>query len=340
MNTGLILQRASQFLPHPGHPETRVEPIERGGSDRSFFRVQGPASATRPGSIIVVRYGSERAENQHYVGIARFLADIGVRVPQIFFHDEEARLIGMEDLGERDLWSFRDEPWERLCALYQHTLDQAALLHSRAHRALNTASGPCLQKEFDAALYLWEQDYFFENCLGRQLGIDVACFDRAPLHSIAERLAALPRVLVHRDFQSQNVMISEGTAFLIDFQGLRPGLPHYDVASLVFDPYVALPPARRRELVEYYQSAAQAAQVPLAGDFSETLALCAMQRLMQALGAYGFLGIVKGRAQFLGHTPAALRLLREVAAAVPDLGGLPRLLDHPAILAMLEKMED
>jgi hypothetical protein len=337
MNTGLILQRASQFLPYPGHPDTRIEPIERGGSDRSFWRVQGPASATRPGSLIVVRYGSEKAENLHYVGIARFLADIGVRVPQIFFHDEEAHLLGMEDLGERDLWSFRNEPWEQLRGLYQRTLDQAAMLHSRAHRAIETASGPVFQKEFDTALYLWEQDYFFENCLARQLGIDASGFDRAPLAEIAARLAALPRTLVHRDFQSQNVMISAGNAFLIDFQGMRPGLPHYDVASLLFDPYVALPSGRRAELLEYYHTAAKSAEVPFAGDFHETFALCAMQRLMQALGAYGFLGIVKGRTFFLNHTPPALRLLREVVASIPEMAGFQRLLDHPAVLEAAKK---
>jgi aminoglycoside/choline kinase family phosphotransferase len=333
MNTDLILRHTAEFFPRSG---TSIESIERGGSDRSFFRVHAPAGTAAPRSLIVVRYGDERAENRHYVEIARFLADIGVQVPRIYFHDEEARLIGVEDLGERDLWSFREEPWERLRTLYHRALDQAALLHSRAHAAL-PVSGLTLEKEFDAALYLWEQDYFFENCLGRHLGIDVNGFDRSSLRAVATKLAALPRTLVHRDFQSQNIMIRDGEAYLIDFQGLRPGLPHYDVASLVCDPYVALPAELRRELVEYYHSAAKTAHVPLDEDFRGTLALCAMQRLMQALGAYGFLGIVKGRTHFLSHTPPALRLLREVAASIPGMDGLSLLLEHPAILAEAEK---
>jgi hypothetical protein len=46
----------------------------------------------------------------------------------------------------------------------------------------------------------------------------------------------------------------------------------------------------------------------------ETLGLCAMQRLMQALGAYGFLGLVQGNRQFLAHVPTALDSLCKVVA--------------------------
>jgi hypothetical protein len=41
-----------------------------------------------------------------------------------------------------------------------------------------------------------------------------------------------------------------------------------------------------------------------------------MQRLMQALGAYGFLGLVKGSRHFLAHVPAALRSLRNLIADI------------------------
>ena len=44
-----------------------------------------------------------------------------------------------------------------------------------------------------------------------------------------------------------------------------------------------------------------------------------MQRLMQALGAYGFLGLVRERKAFLDHIPAALHSLRQVLARIPEL---------------------
>src|SRR5919109_1953587 len=109
-----------------------------------------------------------------------------------------------------------------------------------------------LPAEFNSELYLWEQNYFFENCLGRYFKIDKAKLAQLAslpaLQEIADRLASFPRVLVHRDFQSQNIIIRNGQAHLIDFQGMRPGLAEYDLASLLHDPYVELAETERREL--------------------------------------------------------------------------------------------
>jgi aminoglycoside/choline kinase family phosphotransferase len=95
---------------------------------------------------------------------------------------------------------------------------------------------------------------------------------------------------VHRDFQSQNIIIRQGQAYLIDFQGMRPGLAEYDLASLLYDPYVQLSAAERAELLEFYRGEAEIIDPA----YEEKFRLCAMQRLMQALGAYGYLGETKG----------------------------------------------
>ena len=187
-----------------------------------------------------------------------------------------------------------------------------------------------LPAEFDAALYLWEQNYFFENCLGRYFKIDnvkVAALARLPaLQEIAERLARLPRVLVHRDFQSQNIIIRNGQAYLIDFQGMRPGLAEYDLASLLYDPYVDLTEVERAELIAYYREQQIKNGMTINGEFDSKLRLCAMQRLMQALGAYGFLGLVKGHRHFLKHLPAAMKSLRSIVAKVGNIEPLEELL--------------
>ena len=58
---------------------------------------------------------------------------------------------------------------------------------------------------------------------------------------------------------------------------------------------------------------------PLRTDGGELVRLCAMQRLMQALGAYGYLGLVKGNKGFLGHIPAALASLRMIVSQIEGL---------------------
>lgn len=326
MVSELISQTVTRF---PGYAQHRIDvtPLEKGGSDRLFYRVRVGGDT----SLILAKYGSQREENRHYVRIAIFLRELGVRVPEIYFHDEAQGLIWMEDLGDRDLWSFREEPWCVRRPLYLGSLDQALTLHLRAHEAEAPAPWP-FQPDFDAALYRWEQSYFIEHCLGRHFGLRAEeagrrC-DRARLEQIAESLADRPRCFVHRDFQSQNIVIKDGEPCFIDFQGMRPGLPHYDLASLLYDPYVDLSEGERRELLAYYVGACESRGRPMGADFEETFALCAMQRLMQALGAYGFLGHAKGRTHFLAHVPAALANLRRVIEPVSGIDGLRALLNE------------
>src|SRR5439155_527103 len=144
----------------------------------------------------------------------------------------------------------------------------------------------------------------------------------------AKWLASFPRVLVHRDFQSQNVIIQNGQANLIDFQGMRPGLAYYDLASLLYDPYIDVAEAERAELIAYYRGRQLENGITIDGDFDLTLRLCAIQRLMQALGAYGFLGLVRGHKNFLQYIPRAVRSLRHIVAKVDNLKPLASFLEE------------
>ncbi len=316
--TDQLLRQTRRHFPLMEAAEVEITPIEKGGSDRRFYRVRTGGEQ----SLILVKYHLERGENRHYVQIAEFLGAHGIRAPKIYFHDAAEGLIWIEDLGANDLWTYRGEPWPVRRQLYQSALGEVAKLHRLPLTAADQLR-PDFPQEFDAALYHWEQQYFFEHCLGRRFGLDET--ERAELAAlpalaaIAERLAALPRVLVHRDFQSQNLIIRDGDACLIDFQGMRPGLAEYDLASLLYDPYVSLGAEERDELFRYSGTLHPADE--------EIFQLCAMQRLMQALGAYGNLGLVKGNPAFLEHIPPALRSLRAVVGEIDGLEPLRLVLD-------------
>ena len=312
MGTELLLRQTRRHFPRFNVDEIRITPIEKGGSDRKFYRVRCSSEQ----SLILVKYNLEREENRNYVEIAQFLETHGIHAPRIYYHDADEGLIWLEDLGERDLFGYRDEPWLVRRAFYESALDEARKLH-QLPEAVCIEMHQHLPAEFNAALYRWEQNYFFENCLGRYFKFETRAIDNLAalptLPDIAEKLAELPRVLVHRDFQSQNILLRNGQAYLIDFQGMRPGLAQYDLASLLYDPYVELTQAEHEELLEHYCS-----EKPTS-DFLETLRLCAMQRLMQALGAYGFLGLVKGYSDFLEYIPKAVGSLREVVGKIDGL---------------------
>ena len=327
MKTDLLLRQTRIHFPRFDATEIDISPIEKGGSDRKFYRVRCSPDQT----LILVKYNTEREENRHYVEIARFLDENSIRAPKIYFHDADEGLIWIEDMGERDLHSYRDEPWLVRRAFYESALDEVAKLHQLPAEKISSICHS-LPAEFTAVLYRWEQPSFFENCLGRYFKIDsselTGLGDLLALDDIAKRLEGLPRRLVHRDFQSQNIIIRNGQACLIDFQGMRPGLPQYDLASLLYDPYVVLSDAEREELLSYYRQDCRG------NDFAEVLTLCAMQRLMQALGAYGFLGLVKGQTAFLLHIPAAINSLRAVITDIPGLDRLRTVLQNlPEIVA-------
>jgi hypothetical protein len=143
---------------------------------------------------------------------------------------------------------------------------------------------------------------------------------------LAEELAGYPRVLVHRDLQSQNIIISDDEAFLIDFQGMRPGLGGYDLASLLYDPYVNFTEAEREELLFYYLRRLDSS---VDRDwFRDIFMRCAMQRLLQALGAYGVIGVLRGKPEFLRHISPAIKSLRQVASMLPSFKFFSNFLDQ------------
>jgi len=150
---------------------------------------------------------------------------------------------------------------------------------------------------------------------------------------MAADLASLPRHLVHRDFQSQNILIRSGEAWFIDFQGMRLGLPQYDLASLLCDPYVMIPAEERNHLVAFYRQLRFRAGTPVGEGFEKIFWQCAVQRLMQALGAYGFLSIHRGKSSFRSHVPPALVRLRE---ALHQLHPKDRLDDLTTLVADLK----
>lgn len=316
----ILLDQTRARFAIPTDGDIRITPIEKGGSDRKFYRVRLGAR-----SLILVKYTSQKEENRHYVRIAGVLDALGIRTPKVYFHDEEQGLIWMEDLGEHDLWSYRDAPWPVRRGFYQSALEEVWRLHERGWDGLSRFPFT-LQTEFNAALYRWEQRYFFDHCVGGYFGNlqdparVAAVADSSVWDSIAQRLSGWPRVLVHRDFQSQNVLVHDGQAHLIDFQGLRPGLAHYDLASLLYDPYVRFTADERAELLDFYLGLGRRNDLgPDRAHFDEVYRLCATQRLMQALGAYGFLGLTRDKPEFLAHIPAALASLREVTAQVSGL---------------------
>ena len=305
-----------------------ISPLEGRGSDRTFFRLKWNYND----SAILIHYDPKRLENTYYADIAKFLHDIDVPAPRLIRHDSVRCLILMEDLGDTDLWSLRKTSWVNRKVLYQKTLAIVHRLHSFPEKDF-PSDRVRLMEAFGPNLYRWERDYFRDHFVRDVCGIELEpSFEQEleeELFALAERLVGTRRCLVHRDLQSQNVMIRDGEPFFIDFQGMRFGSPFYDLGSLLCDPYVYpepragrvnFPENERDELLSFYYDLTRwdIDWVTFQNTFWEASA----QRLMQALGAYGFLGLKKGLKTYLEHIPAGLHNLQLAASKVTSL---PRL---------------
>ncbi|MBX9742436.1 MAG: phosphotransferase [Chthoniobacterales bacterium] len=295
-------KRFPQFI------DATLTPIYEGGSDRQFYRCQNKAGST----LIAIHYNNEKEENKHYGTCAHFLKSQQIAVPEILGEDSEQHLLWLQDLGEKNLWSQRNLLWKKRSSLYKATLVEAAKLHCITPKALRQA-GLTLQPPFDEQLYQWEQEYFIENALKGLFHIEEKKLTslKELLAQLLKDLAVLPRQLIHRDLQSQNIILVEDQPFFIDFQGMRWGLAQYDLASLLCDPYVTFTPEEREELLEFYLEEMRRHKMVIASDFKKVFWQCATQRLMQALGCYGFLSLHRGKPKFKNYVAPALKNLRE-----------------------------
>jgi len=270
--------------------------VARGGSARRFLR----ASLGGERAMLCLDDGS-KPENRLYGPLARALGGAGLRVPRVLGELPEEGALLLEDLGDHDLLSAARGatfPW----TAYASAIEEVARLH-REGQAAAQAAGISLSEPFSPTLYKWERDYFAEHALaGVRLDRGVA----EEMASLSAELSRQPMVAVHRDFQSQNILVRGDEAWLIDFQGMRLGCAAYDFASLAFDPYVTRADMQLWR-VEIEDHAREASDWKGTRDaFSHLLHVAATQRLLQACGAYGNLGRRQGRADFLAHLPSGL----------------------------------
>ena len=307
INGGSDAENALDGIPQVASALEALPPEARGavsflcsrGSDRCFFSIGGKA-------VAVVYDGESRPENARYAGHARWLASKGLPVPAVLADVPEMATLVMENAGASRKMSF-DE--------------YAAVVTTLARfNALNPAEpgGVATEEAFGPTLWAWERGLFEEHCLRGRFGMEMPGDVRRELEGVADALDAEPPALVHRDFQSENILWKGGTHSIIDFQGMRMGPAAYDLASLLYDPYAKPGGAKAREAL-----AALYGKESGRPEIARILPLAAVQRLVQCLGAYGRLASV-GKPGFLVHVPAALDNLLEAAdeAGLDAVGGL------------------
>ncbi len=229
-----------------------------------------------------------------------------------------------EDLGDLSLYSYlkckRDI--KQIEVIYKKIIDMLIIIHVKA--TVNVSECPFLMNRlFNYEHLRWETKYFIENFVKgiKKITINNDSSLLNEFHQLALKVDSFAKTVIHRDFQSQNIMITEGgIPRIIDYQGARMGPPAYDVVSILWDPYYRLDAVLRERLLDYYADRIKA----IAEDrferarFIDSLLFCRLQRHMQSLGAYGFLSSVKGKIFFLKYASEGLKLLQEDVSLAKD----------------------
>jgi len=305
--------------------------IGNGGSDRKYFRVKNEQR-----SAVMMQCSHGDPDFEHSIEFTRFFHKYSIPVPELMFADRYRLEALFEDLGDTSLYSWLKCPREErhIEGAYKEVLNVLSHIHVIATD--HVAECPLLMERiFNYEHLRWETEYFIERFLEglKNLRLKNAASLRDDFDRLAVKVDAFQKTVIHRDFQSQNIMITKGgTPRLIDYQGARIGPPAYDLVSILWDPYSRIESKMRERLLRYYidEMSIKSRETFNEKEFARTLIPCRLQRHMQALGAYSFLSMVKGKKYFLKFVAEGLRLLNEDVSMSRD--------DYPALYDLVRRL--
>lgn len=304
-------------------------------SNRSYYRV-----GTAPDSWVLMVMPPDAAKKSEeaskgdaptelpFVNVHRYLTKLGIRVPKILRYDEPAGMMVLEDLTdqtfEKAILQGDRKGW------YTKAVELLAHLRAKAERDVDPS---CLAftRAFDVELYDWELHHFREWGLEAWSGKKPTAEERTELDAIfqriAKQLAAAPRGFTHRDYQSRNLMVTNGELVVIDFQDALQGPRQYDLVALLRDSYVELDRAFVDAMLDAYIVAfeKETKEKIDVGPFKRFFELLTVQRKLKDAGRFEFINRVKGNPGFLVSIPASLRYVKAALEVQPELDDLRRL---------------
>jgi aminoglycoside/choline kinase family phosphotransferase len=306
-----------------------ITPASADASFRRYFRVILPG-ATVGSSLIAMDAPPDKEDTGPFVKISDILTKAGLHVPEVIEQNKEQGFLLLTDLGS--------QPY--LEALNNHTVER---LYADALAALLQMQCKAPREEgvlppYDEALLLREMELFREWYLRRHRTLSLTASQQEMLDTVfrllAESALAQPRVFVHRDYHSRNLMVtSENNPGILDFQDAVIGPVTYDLVSLLRDCYIQWPRDRvERWALDYLHRAAEAGVFEMTPDIDDEQLLrwfdwMGVQRHMKATGIFARLWLRDSKKGYLGDIPRTLGYVQEVSARYPELHGLYTLLE-------------
>lgn len=302
--------RIDRFLDRAGLSArgARVLALTGDASDRQYFRV---LLRNGPSQVLALHAGPIEFGTLPFVNVAGLLARMPVPVPAILAHADDLGIIALQDLGDVTLQAHLGaaSPGEH-AALYRQAVSFIEVLQRRGRELASPDYVP-YGIAFDVEKLAWELQFFTKHFLAGYRGAALAPAQLEALAgeyaAIVGELAAEARVLCHRDYHSRNLMLHEGSLYIIDFQDARMGPDTYDLVSLLRDSYVDFTETQVEELIAFFLALRGGAD---AAEFRRRFDLMALQRNLKALGTFGFQTISRGNPVYIQYIPRTLSYVR------------------------------
>jgi aminoglycoside/choline kinase family phosphotransferase len=309
----------------------RVQTMVGDASTRRYHRVSIEGGA--PATAVVMELPAEPLKSDEataggpppelpFLNVHRYLAAGGIPVPRVYRSDMALGLVALEDLGDRTFETavVSAAPAQRR-PLYLMAIDQIAALQALG-RERPDPSCVAFSRCFDEQLLRWELEHFSEWFLEAERGVHLQGGEARAVSTafdwLAAELAAAPQTLVHRDFQSRNLMLVSDSGApslrVIDFQDALLGSAAYDLVALLRDSYVELSPGEVDDLVGSFVARAGVAD---ADGFRRLFLLQSLQRKLKDTGRFVFIDRVRKNPSFLRWIPTSLRYVQQGLAAAP-----------------------
>jgi aminoglycoside/choline kinase family phosphotransferase len=318
-----------------GAPYARA-PASSDASFRRYFRVTPRAAVALAGgapTLIAMDAPPPQEDCRPFVHVAGLLAAAGVNAPAVLAQDVAQGFLLLTDLGTTTYLDALDA--SRAHELYLDAIDALIRWQSATREGVLPAyDEPLLAREL--GLF---PDWYVARHLGAPLGAGDAAHLAASFRAILDNNLAQPRVFVHRDYHSRNLMVCAPNPGVLDFQDAVHGPITYDLVSLLRDAYVDWPEERQLDWAIRYWERARAAGLPVAGDFGtfwRDFEWMGVQRQLKVLGIFARLCHRDGKDGYLRDMPRVMRYLRSAAGRYRELDPLTRVLDtleeRPAIV--------
>ena len=307
----------------PAVPYT-LAPASEDASFRRYFRV----SLADGRSFVVMDAPPEKEDCRPFVHVAGLFAAAGAHVPAIHAQELAAGFLLLEDLGNA---TFLDE--------FDRKGDPNPLYAAATETLLRIqlASREAVLPEYDRALLERELRLFPDWYIARQLRRTLMSAEQQVLDAAFESLLAnnlaQPRVFVHRDYHSRNLMICTPLPGVLDFQDAVFGPITYDLVSLFRDAYVRWEEAQVLHWVARYWEKARKAGLPVRTDFAEfyrDFEWMGAQRQLKVVGIFARLCHRDGKERYLADIPRVLDYLLATCRRYRELTPLAQLLERLA----------